>query len=61
LADFCHAVFEDHPRLSPDVRFSRSAQAKPGTRRGTATESVLQELGYRDDQLADLRARKVIG
>jgi crotonobetainyl-CoA:carnitine CoA-transferase CaiB-like acyl-CoA transferase len=62
IADVCHPVFEDHPRLAPVVRFSRSAtQAKPGTLCGTATEKVLQELGYRDEQIADLRARKVIG
>jgi crotonobetainyl-CoA:carnitine CoA-transferase CaiB-like acyl-CoA transferase len=62
IADVHHPVFEDHPRLAPVVRFSRSAtQAKPGTLCGTATEAVLQELDYSDGQIAELRARRVVG
>jgi crotonobetainyl-CoA:carnitine CoA-transferase CaiB-like acyl-CoA transferase len=62
IADVHHPVFEDHPRLAPVVRFSRSAtQAKPGTLCGTATDSVLRELGYSEEQIEDLRARRVVG
>jgi crotonobetainyl-CoA:carnitine CoA-transferase CaiB-like acyl-CoA transferase len=62
IADVHHPTFDDHPRLAPVVRFSRSAtQAKPGTLCGTATESVLHELGYSDEQISDLRGRGVIG
>jgi crotonobetainyl-CoA:carnitine CoA-transferase CaiB-like acyl-CoA transferase len=62
IADVHHPTFDDHPRLAPVVRFSRSAtQAKPGTLCGTATEKVLHELGYDAAQIADLRDRGVIG
>ena len=62
IADVHHPIFEDHPRLAPVVRFSRSAtQAKPGTLCGTATEKVLHELGYGDEQITDLRKRGVVG
>jgi crotonobetainyl-CoA:carnitine CoA-transferase CaiB-like acyl-CoA transferase len=61
IADVHHPVFDAHPRLAPVVRFSRSAtQAQPGTLCGSATETVLRELGYSEDQIVDLRARKVI-
>ena len=61
IADVRHPVFDDHPRLAPVVRFSRSAtQALPGTLCGTATESVLGELGYSEEEIVDLRARKII-
>jgi crotonobetainyl-CoA:carnitine CoA-transferase CaiB-like acyl-CoA transferase len=61
IADVRHPVFDVHPRLAPVVRFSRSAtQALPGTLCGTATEGVLGELGYSEDEIVDLRARKII-
>jgi crotonobetainyl-CoA:carnitine CoA-transferase CaiB-like acyl-CoA transferase len=62
IADVEHPTFGPHPRLAPVVRFSRSAtQAKPGTLCGTATQAVLEELGYSGEQIADLRARQVVG
>jgi crotonobetainyl-CoA:carnitine CoA-transferase CaiB-like acyl-CoA transferase len=62
IVDVHHPVFEDHPRLSPAVRFSRSeTQAKPGVLCGSATDAVLQELGYTTDDIDTLRAAGVIG
>jgi crotonobetainyl-CoA:carnitine CoA-transferase CaiB-like acyl-CoA transferase len=62
IADVEHPTFGPHPRLAPVVRFSRSmTQAKPGTLCGTATQSVLEELGYSEERIADLRARQVVG
>ncbi|MBO0732455.1 MAG: CoA transferase, partial [Acidimicrobiaceae bacterium] len=62
IADVHHPVFEDHPRLAPVVRFSRSAtQAKPGVLCGSSTDTVLQELGYSGEAIAGLRARQVVG
>jgi crotonobetainyl-CoA:carnitine CoA-transferase CaiB-like acyl-CoA transferase len=61
LVDVQHPVFEVHPRLAPVVRFSRShVQARAGSLCGDATQVVLTELGYTDDEIADLRARKVV-
>jgi crotonobetainyl-CoA:carnitine CoA-transferase CaiB-like acyl-CoA transferase len=62
LADATHPIFDQHARLAPLVRFSRSAtQAKPGVLAGTATDAVLDEVGYDEAARADLRARKIIG
>ncbi len=61
ITDISHPVFDEHPRLAPLVRFSRSAtQAKPGGLCGDCTDAVLGELGYTDKQIADLRARQVV-
>jgi crotonobetainyl-CoA:carnitine CoA-transferase CaiB-like acyl-CoA transferase len=61
ISDVTHPVFDEHPRLSPLVRFSRSrTQAKPGGLCGDCTHSVLGELGYTAEQITDLRARKVV-
>jgi crotonobetainyl-CoA:carnitine CoA-transferase CaiB-like acyl-CoA transferase len=62
VADVEHPVFDRHPRLAPVVRFSRSStQAKPGVLAGSATDTVLAELGYDDSQIADLRSRQIVG
>lgn len=62
IADVTHPVFGTHPRLAPIVRFSRSAtQAKAGDLCGSATDMVLDELGYTTEQIVDLRARNVVG
>ena len=62
IVDVHHPVFEDHPRLSPALRFSRSeTQAKPGVLCGSATDAVLQELGYTTDNIDTLRVAGVIG
>lgn len=62
LADVTHPIFDEHPRLAPIVRFSRSTvQAKAGVLCGNATDAVLEELGYSRDEIADLRAKDVVG
>jgi crotonobetainyl-CoA:carnitine CoA-transferase CaiB-like acyl-CoA transferase len=61
VVDVVHPVFDEHPRLAPVVRFSRSAtRAGAGVLAGAQTNAVLSELGYDDAALADLHARNVI-
>jgi crotonobetainyl-CoA:carnitine CoA-transferase CaiB-like acyl-CoA transferase len=57
-----HAVLEDHPRLAPLVRFSRSRPVTGGTSPlcGDDTDAVLAGFGYDDDRRAELRAAGVI-
>jgi crotonobetainyl-CoA:carnitine CoA-transferase CaiB-like acyl-CoA transferase len=56
-----HPTFDEHLRLAPLVRFSRSAtQAKGGVLAGNATDAVLAELGYSSEAVADLRARSIV-
>ncbi|KJE23438.1 putative acyl-CoA transferase/carnitine dehydratase [Frankia torreyi] len=55
-------IFDDHLRMGPPVRFSRSATRSPGgCLAGEHTEAILRELGYGDEEIKDLRARAVIG
>jgi crotonobetainyl-CoA:carnitine CoA-transferase CaiB-like acyl-CoA transferase len=62
ITEVTHPIFDTHPRLAPIVRFSRSAtHAKGGDLCGSATDAVLEELAYTHEQIADLRARKVVG
>jgi crotonobetainyl-CoA:carnitine CoA-transferase CaiB-like acyl-CoA transferase len=61
IADVVHPSFDEHPRLAPVVRFSRSrTQAKPGVLAGAHTDAILGELGYDDAARADLREREVV-
>ncbi len=61
VTEVVHPTFDEHLRLAPLVRFSRSAtQAKPGVLAGSATDAVLRELGYDDVAIADLRARQIV-
>ena len=54
-------VFEEHQRVAPPFRFSRSAtQAKGGCLAGEHTDAILRELGYTDEAIADLRARSIV-
>lgn len=54
-------VFDEHLRLAPLVRFSRSrTQSKGFHQAGDDTDAVLRELGYDDARLSDLRARSVV-
>jgi crotonobetainyl-CoA:carnitine CoA-transferase CaiB-like acyl-CoA transferase len=54
-------IFEEHLRMGPAVRFSRSlTQAKGGCRAGEHTVPILRELGYPDSEIEDLRERKII-
>jgi crotonobetainyl-CoA:carnitine CoA-transferase CaiB-like acyl-CoA transferase len=62
LVDVVHPTFDEHPRLAPLVRFSRSeTRAGPGVLAGAHTDALLTELGYGPEAIADLRARQVIG
>ncbi|GAB5028686.1 hypothetical protein JHV675_49120 [Mycobacterium avium subsp. hominissuis] len=55
-------IFEEHRRLAPLCRFSRSrTKAEAGCTVGQHTDVVLRELGLDDATIADLRAAKVIG
>jgi crotonobetainyl-CoA:carnitine CoA-transferase CaiB-like acyl-CoA transferase len=60
--DAVSPIFEEHRRLAPLCRFSRSrTRAEAGCTIGQHTDAVLHELGLGDDAIADLRARKIIG
>jgi crotonobetainyl-CoA:carnitine CoA-transferase CaiB-like acyl-CoA transferase len=62
VVDVVHPTFDEHPRLAPVVRFSRSTTvARAGCLAGQHTDAVLTELGFDADRIADLRARGVIG
>ncbi|CDO31271.1 CaiB/BaiF CoA transferase family protein [Mycolicibacterium porcinum] len=55
-------IFEEHRRLAPLCRFSRSrTKADAGCTIGQHTDAVLHEIGVDDDRIAALRAAKVIG
>jgi crotonobetainyl-CoA:carnitine CoA-transferase CaiB-like acyl-CoA transferase len=61
IADVVHPTFDEHPRLAPTVRFSRSTtQAGAGQLKGAHTDAILAELGYGDAAIADLRAKEVV-
>lgn len=61
LVDVTHPVFDMHPRLAPIVRFSRSTLDPQGAGLcGNATDTVLRELGYSVEQVADMRSRKIV-
>ena len=62
VADIVHPTFEETPRISPYVRFSRSAtQAKSGVLAGSHTDALLGGLGHDAAAIADLRAREIVG
>ncbi len=62
ITDVVHPVFDDHPRLAPGVRLSRSAtQARAGDFCGDATDAVLGELGYNQERIANVRVRHILG
>ena len=53
--------FGEFWRYSPVVSFSEtSGRAGAGPLRGQHTRAILRELGYADDQIVDLRERKVV-
>jgi crotonobetainyl-CoA:carnitine CoA-transferase CaiB-like acyl-CoA transferase len=55
-------IFEEHRRLAPLCRFSRSrTRADAGCTIGQHTDSVLREIGLDDAAIADLRAREIVG
>jgi crotonobetainyl-CoA:carnitine CoA-transferase CaiB-like acyl-CoA transferase len=62
LSHVVHPTFNEHPRLAPIIRFSRShTVARPGCLAGQHTESILGELGMDADRIADLKKRRVVG
>ena len=53
--------FGEFWRYSPVVSFSEtSGRAGPGPLKGQHTRPILRELGYTDDQILDLKERKVV-
>jgi crotonobetainyl-CoA:carnitine CoA-transferase CaiB-like acyl-CoA transferase len=55
-------IFEEHRRLAPLCRFSRSrTRADAGCTVGQHTDAVLRELGLDDEAIGRLRAKAVIG
>ncbi|OBI50122.1 CaiB/BaiF CoA-transferase family protein [Mycobacterium sp. E796] len=59
--DAVSPIFDEHRRLAPVLRFSRSlTKADAGCTIGQHTDSVLTEIGYSAGELADLRERKII-
>ncbi|MDR3662492.1 MAG: CoA transferase, partial [Mycobacterium sp.] len=55
-------IFEEHRRLAPLCRFSRSrTKADAGCTVGQHTDVVLREMGLDADRIAALRAAEVIG
>ncbi len=62
IVDVVHPTFEEHPRLAPFVRFSRSAtRAQPGVLAGQSTDAILAEVGHSAEEIADLRERGIVG
>jgi crotonobetainyl-CoA:carnitine CoA-transferase CaiB-like acyl-CoA transferase len=56
-----HPTFGEHDRLSTLVDYSRSATvAEPGVLAGQHTDTILSELGYSAEAIADLRARTIV-
>jgi crotonobetainyl-CoA:carnitine CoA-transferase CaiB-like acyl-CoA transferase len=61
LADVVHPTFDEHPRLAPLVRLSRSAiVARPACLAGQHTDSLLAEFGYSTAEIAALRDGNVV-
>lgn len=55
-------IFDEHLRMGPTVRFSRSStRAEGGCMAGDHTDSILDELGFDEAAIADLRERSVVG
>jgi crotonobetainyl-CoA:carnitine CoA-transferase CaiB-like acyl-CoA transferase len=60
--DAVSPIFEEHRRLAPLCRFSRSrSNADAGCTVGQHTDAVLRELGLDDDAIAELRVKKIVG
>jgi crotonobetainyl-CoA:carnitine CoA-transferase CaiB-like acyl-CoA transferase len=62
VVDLEHPVIGEYPRLTPLARMSRSAgRTGPAPLLGEHTDAVLAEIGYSDEQIAELREQGVIG
>jgi crotonobetainyl-CoA:carnitine CoA-transferase CaiB-like acyl-CoA transferase len=55
-------IFEEHRRLAPLCRFSRSRTTpNAGCTIGQHTDAVLREIGLDDDAITELRAKEIVG
>ena len=62
VVDVTHPTFDEHPRLAPYLRFSRSrTQALPAVLTGQHTDAILSELGKSAAEIEDLRRRRIVG
>jgi crotonobetainyl-CoA:carnitine CoA-transferase CaiB-like acyl-CoA transferase len=62
VVDAVHPTFDEHPRVAPAVRFSRSStQALGGVLCGQHTDAILGELGYDEEQIGELRRSNAVG
>jgi crotonobetainyl-CoA:carnitine CoA-transferase CaiB-like acyl-CoA transferase len=60
--DAVSPIFEEHRRLAPLCRFSRSrSKADAGCTIGQHTDAVLREIGLDDEAIARLRAKEIVG
>ncbi|MBJ7336500.1 CoA transferase [Mycolicibacterium sp.] len=60
--DAVSPIFEEHRRLAPLCRFSRSrTKADAGCTVGQHTDAVLREIGLDEAKIADLRAKEIVG
>lgn len=61
VVDVVHPILDEHVRLAPYIRFSRSqTQALAAVTNGQNTDEVLTALGKPAEEIADLRARGVV-
>jgi crotonobetainyl-CoA:carnitine CoA-transferase CaiB-like acyl-CoA transferase len=61
VVDVVHPTFDEHPRVAPYMRFSRSrTQALPGVLAGQHTDEILTQLGKTPAEIADLRSRSIV-
>lgn len=57
-----HPLWDEHPRLKPALRFSRSSTTAPaGCLCGQHTDALLRELGYSDQQMTELHQANIVG
>jgi crotonobetainyl-CoA:carnitine CoA-transferase CaiB-like acyl-CoA transferase len=56
-----HPLFGVHPRMGPVVQLSLTpGESRPGCLNGQHTESILTELGYSLDSIAELERKKIV-
>ena len=61
LTEVEHPTFGPHRRLAPLARLSLTpGEARPACTLGQHTDAVLRELGYGEQAIEDLAARRVI-
>ncbi len=62
IADVVHPTLDEHVRLAPYIRFSRSqTQALPGVLNGQSTDEILVSIGRSAPEIARLRSDGVVG